>query len=96
MKHLLLQSARCIYVTMFNHKEDSADVNETSGSTANAPRQNNRKRKALDPTEELVKLASKRLQEPQDDSDEIAAAWAVELQKMDPQQQFIVCEESDQ
>lgn len=53
-----------------------------------APRRNNRKRKAADPTEELVKLASKRLQQPQDDSDKIAAAWAVELRKMDPQQQL--------
>lgn len=52
------------------------------------PRQKNRKRKAPDPTEELVKLASKRLQQPQEDSDKIAAAWAVELRKMDPQQQL--------
>ncbi|XP_063601117.1 uncharacterized protein LOC134777210 [Penaeus indicus] len=51
-------------------------------------RQKNRKRKAPDPTEELVKLASKRLQQPQDDSDIVAAAWAVELRKMDPQQQL--------
>ncbi len=51
-------------------------------------RQKNRKRKAPDPTEELVKLASKRLQQPQDDSDVVAAAWAVELRKMDPQQQL--------
>lgn len=35
-----------------------------------------------------MKLASKRLQQPQDDSDKIAAAWAVELRKMDPQQQL--------
>lgn len=52
------------------------------------PRQKNRKRKAPDPTEELVKLASQRLQQPQDDNDKFAAAWAVELRKMDPQQQL--------
>ncbi|XP_064103873.1 uncharacterized protein LOC135213702 isoform X3 [Macrobrachium nipponense] len=51
-------------------------------------RPKNRKRKAPDPTEELVKLAYKRLQQPQDDSDILAAAWAVELRKMDPQQQL--------
>ena len=36
-----------------------------------------------------MKLASKRLQQPQDDSDIVAAAWAVELRKMDPQQQLL-------
>ena len=35
-----------------------------------------------------MKLASKRLQQPQEDSDILAAAWAVELRKMDPQQQL--------
>lgn len=52
------------------------------------PRAKKRKSKAPGPTEELVKLASKRLQQPQDDSEKIAAAWAVELRKMDPHQQI--------
>ncbi|KAK8395762.1 hypothetical protein O3P69_005693 [Scylla paramamosain] len=67
--------------------EDRGDANETR-AVDDESRQKNRKRKAPDPTEELVKLASKRLQQPQDDSDVVAAAWAVELRKMDPQQQL--------
>lgn len=48
----------------------------------------NKKIKAGDPTAELVQLATKRLQQPQDDWDKIAAAWAVEVKKMFPQQQL--------
>lgn len=47
-----------------------------------------KKDKKGDPHEELVKLACKRLEQPPDDYDKIAAAWAVELRKMDPQQQL--------
>ncbi|XP_018026499.1 uncharacterized protein LOC108681929 [Hyalella azteca] len=49
---------------------------------------NNSKRAALDSTGELTKFASERHQQTQDDYDKIAAAWAVELRRMDPQQQL--------
>ena len=35
-----------------------------------------------------MQFASKRLQQPQEDSDKLAAAWAVQLRKMTPQQQL--------
>ena len=38
--------------------------------------------------EELVQMATKRLKEPQEDTDKIAAAWAVKLRKIEPQQQM--------
>ncbi|MCL4145992.1 UNVERIFIED_CONTAM: hypothetical protein GTU68_055907 [Idotea baltica] len=67
--------------------EDRCGANETS-EVDDESHQKNRKRKAPDPTEEFVKLAFKCLQQPQGDSDILAAAWAVELLKMDPQQQL--------
>ncbi|XP_022201818.2 uncharacterized protein LOC111058586 [Nilaparvata lugens] len=72
--------------------EDGEDDYENRVNTIpvdDPPCRNNRKRKATDPTEELVKLTPQRyLHEPQDDIDKIAAAWAAELRKMDPQQQL--------
>ena len=46
--------------------------------TDNGSLQNNIECKVQDPTDKIL----------QDDSDKIAAAWAVELRKMDPQQQL--------
>ncbi|KAF7269012.1 hypothetical protein GWI33_017933 [Rhynchophorus ferrugineus] len=64
----------------------TTDISQNNIVVANnESRQTNRRRKSPDTTD---KLASQRLQEPQDDSDKIAAAWAVELRKMDPQQQL--------
>lgn len=47
-----------------------------------------KKKKRPDPTDELVQLVTTRLQQPEDDCGKVAAAWAVELRKMDPQQQM--------
>jgi hypothetical protein len=42
----------------------------------------------MDESQELISLARKRLQQPQNEFEKIASAWAVELQKMEPQQQL--------
>lgn len=47
-----------------------------------------KKNKKDDSTEELMKMCCQRLKQPLDDYDKIASAWAVELKKMDPQQQL--------
>ncbi|KAF5294809.1 hypothetical protein FQA39_LY00293 [Lamprigera yunnana] len=47
-----------------------------------------KKKRKVDESAELISLAQKHLQEPQTEFDKIASAWAVELQKMKPQQQF--------
>ncbi|KAF5273669.1 hypothetical protein FQA39_LY07359 [Lamprigera yunnana] len=47
-----------------------------------------KKRRKVDESAELISLAQKHLQEPQTEFDKIASAWAVELQKMKPQQQL--------
>lgn len=47
-----------------------------------------KKARKLDESEELISLARKHLEQPQTDFDKIASAWAVELQKMKPQQQL--------
>jgi hypothetical protein len=39
----------------------------------------------LDESQELISLARQRLQLPQNEFKKIALAWAVELQKMEPQ-----------
>jgi hypothetical protein len=39
----------------------------------------------VDKSQELISLASKRLQQWQNEFEKIASAWAVELQKMEPQ-----------
>ncbi|KAK5648116.1 hypothetical protein RI129_003008 [Pyrocoelia pectoralis] len=58
----------------------------------NLQRKNNeppqKKRRNVDESAELISLAQKHLQEPQSEFDKIASAWAVELQKMKPQQQL--------
>lgn len=73
-----------MYVCMLLHVFENSLI----FSQANDGPSKNKKKKAGDPTEELVKLATKRLQQSQDDCDTVAAAWAVELRKMDPQQQM--------
>ncbi|KAF5299037.1 hypothetical protein FQA39_LY19196 [Lamprigera yunnana] len=68
-----------------DHK-DRGDGNEINVRTGNdEPRQKKGKGKAPDPTEALAKLTYKCLQQREDNNDKIAAAWAVEFQKMDPQ-----------
>ncbi|KAF5305196.1 hypothetical protein FQA39_LY09284 [Lamprigera yunnana] len=47
-----------------------------------------KKRRKVDESAELICLVQKHLQEPQTEFDKIASAWAVELQKMKPQQQL--------
>ncbi|KAK5650170.1 hypothetical protein RI129_001199 [Pyrocoelia pectoralis] len=47
-----------------------------------------KKRRKVDESAELISLAQKHLQEPQTEFDKISSAWAVELQKMKPQQQL--------
>jgi hypothetical protein len=47
-----------------------------------------RSKEKQDESQELISLARKRLQQPQNEFDKIASAWAVELQKMEPQQQL--------
>jgi hypothetical protein len=47
-----------------------------------------KKSRKPDESQELILLARKRLQQPQSESEKIASAWAVELQKMEPQQQL--------
>ncbi|KAF5285415.1 hypothetical protein FQA39_LY16669 [Lamprigera yunnana] len=47
-----------------------------------------KKRRKVDESAELISLAQKHLQEPPTEFDKIASAWAVELQKMKPQQQL--------
>jgi hypothetical protein len=46
------------------------------------------KSRKQDESPELISLARKRLQQSQHEFDKIASAWAVELQKMEPQQQL--------
>jgi len=47
-----------------------------------------KKSRKLDESQELISLARKRLQQPQSEFGKTASAWAVELQKMEPQQQL--------
>ena len=47
-----------------------------------------KKSRKLDESQELISSARKRLQQPQSEFEKIASAWAVELQKMKPQQQL--------
>jgi hypothetical protein len=47
-----------------------------------------KKSRKVDESQELISLARKRLQLPQSEFENIASAWAVELQKMEPQQQL--------
>ena len=47
---------------------------------------NKKKHKAPDATDELVQLATKRLKEPSDDCEKIAAAWVVKLRGCERQQ----------
>ena len=47
-----------------------------------------KKNKKEDSSDELVKMACQRLKKQPDDYEKIAAAWAVELKKMDPHQQL--------
>jgi hypothetical protein len=47
-----------------------------------------KKSRKLDESQELISLARKRLQQRQSEFEKIASAWAVELQKMAPQQQL--------
>ncbi|KAF5274918.1 hypothetical protein FQA39_LY18696 [Lamprigera yunnana] len=46
------------------------------------------KRRKVDESAKLISLAQKHLQESQTEFDKIASAWAVDLQKMKPQQQL--------
>ncbi|KAG5871757.1 hypothetical protein JTB14_023441 [Gonioctena quinquepunctata] len=48
----------------------------------------NKKAKNTDESSELISLARQRLQVPKSEYDKIAAAWAVELEKMRPDQQL--------
>ncbi|KAF5297809.1 hypothetical protein FQA39_LY11958 [Lamprigera yunnana] len=70
---------------------DNVEIREPINiSTIN--RKNNgppqKKRRKVDESAELISLAQKHLPEPQTEFDKIAFAWAVELQKMKPQQQL--------
>uniref|UniRef100_A0A6P7G483 Uncharacterized protein LOC114334000 n=1 Tax=Diabrotica virgifera virgifera TaxID=50390 RepID=A0A6P7G483_DIAVI len=47
-----------------------------------------KKRRKLDEFKELISLARKHLEKPQNDYEKIASAWAVELAKMAPRQQI--------
>ncbi|XP_024086400.1 uncharacterized protein LOC106672679 [Cimex lectularius] len=57
----------------------------TIGSKNGPP---NKKARKLDESEELISLPRKHLEQPQTYFDKIASSWAVELQKMVPQQQL--------
>jgi len=47
-----------------------------------------KKSRKLDESQQLISLARKHLQQPQSEFEKITSAWAVELQKMEPQQQL--------
>lgn len=61
---------------------------QNDGELLLPPRQQKKKQKKVDESQELILLAKKKLQQPASDYDKIAAAWAVELQKMEPLQQL--------
>ncbi|KZC06772.1 hypothetical protein WN55_07545 [Dufourea novaeangliae] len=76
-------------IDVVDNNEDLGNANETDDPTDTpSTKKMKKKRGPQDPSEELVKMACQRLRQPQDDSDKIAAAWAVELRKMDPRQQM--------
>ncbi|XP_076298995.1 uncharacterized protein LOC143218016 [Lasioglossum baleicum] len=67
--------------------KDQLDVAETESSERQTDPPRKKARKLNEP-EDLISLARKHLEQPQTDYDKIASAWAVELQKMKPQQQL--------
>lgn len=80
---VLFDSDYIVEILAYLHLQRTQYITPTSSTT-----ENRKTKKAPNPTEKLVKLASARLQQPQDDHDKIAAAWTVELREMDPQQQL--------
>ncbi|CAK1541654.1 unnamed protein product [Leptosia nina] len=73
----------------FHEENCNEDANNGTRYTANVgPSKNTKIKKPLHPTDELIQLATRRLKQPEDDCDKVAAAWAVELRKMDPRQQM--------
>ncbi|KAJ9592397.1 hypothetical protein L9F63_015917, partial [Diploptera punctata] len=66
--------------------ESNGTINTSTINRKNGPPK--KKARKLDESGELISITRKHLQEPENYFDKIASAWAVELQKMNPQQQI--------
>ncbi|KAF5304243.1 hypothetical protein FQA39_LY09770 [Lamprigera yunnana] len=84
--------SRSINTSSGNNENQREETTPGRAFLSCANRKNNgppqKKRRKVDESAELISLAQKHLQEPQTEFDKIASAWAVELQKMKPQQQL--------